>query len=160
MFLSVVLIALSDVVGSMSAVHWKTDYAQALQLARQGEKPLAVFIGEGKDGWKAVTKDRELDPEARKLLAAKYICLCVDAGQTEGKEIAALFDAKRFPTLVISDKTKAYQAFRHTGAMESRQLASVLERLTGSEPETLVRPAYYSGSTPVTPTRSIHYCPT
>ena len=107
---------------------WNHDYSLALRQARAAKKPLAVFIGTGRDGWKAVSAEGDLGPEVRRLLAEEYVCLYVDAGRAAHKELAQSFEAGRAPLLVLSTRCRTYQAYRHEGAQANVNLAVALRR--------------------------------
>jgi hypothetical protein len=128
---------------------WQSDYAQALKVAATANRPLAVFIGNGPDGYKAILGDAA---PARQALAEKYVCLYVDATQAANRDTVASFRASG-PTLVLSDKTRAYQAFRSSGPMPAEQLVGVLNRYANYQMpvyDATIRPAYYEP--PVAPT--------
>ena len=113
---------------------WNHDYDLALQQASAAKKPLAVFIGTGKDGWKAVSAEGELGPELHRLLTDEYVCLYVDAGRAVHKELAQSFEAGKSPLLVLSTRNRAYQAYRHEGAQANANLALALKRHATEEP--------------------------
>jgi hypothetical protein len=107
---------------------WNDDYGLAVRQARAAKKPLAVFVGTGRDGWKAACSEGDLGPEVRRLLAEEYVCLYVDAGQAAHKELAQSFEAGQAPLLVLSSRCRAYQAYRHEGAQPTANLALALRR--------------------------------
>ena len=113
---------------------WNNDYELALQRAGAAKKPLAVFIGTGKDGWKAVCAEGELGPEVRRLLADEYVCLYVDANRVAHKELAQKFEVGQSPLVVLSTRDGAYQAYRHAGAQANAKFALVLRRHATEEP--------------------------
>lgn len=154
MFASLHVFALALSVNTPS-IEWKSDYREALQQAESAKKPLAVFIGTGQDGWKTVSRDRDLDPSSRRVLTERYVCLYVDAATQDGKELAGRFGAKELPTLVLSDATRVYQAYRSSGGIPNGQLARVLQRHSGAD-DAVIRTNYYQG----TPARTIQSCPT
>jgi len=108
--------------------NWTCDYDLALQRARAGNKPVAVFIGTGKDGWKAICEEGDLGQEVRRLLAEHYVCLYVDASQAGQKELVQSFAVGQSPLLVLSTRDRAYQAYRHSGALGNASLAQALRR--------------------------------
>ena len=113
---------------------WNHDYDLALQQASAAKKPLAVFIGTGKDGWKAVSAEGDLGPEVRRLLADHYVCLYVDASRPVHQELVQSFRADRPPLLVLSTRDRSYQAYRHSGAQANANLAQALQRYALEEP--------------------------
>jgi hypothetical protein len=107
---------------------WNQDYAQALIQGQTAKKPVAVFIGAGADGWKAVSKDGELSFAVRRLLADHYVCVYVDAGQPAQESLVRLFEAGKSPMVVLSSQNRNYQAYRHSGTLTNTSLARALER--------------------------------
>jgi hypothetical protein len=122
---------------------WNHDYDLALQRAAAAKKPLAVFIGTGKDGWKAVCAEKDLGSEVRRLLADHYVCLYVDASRLGQQELVQSFEAGRSPLVVLSSHNRAYQAYRHAGAQANANLAQALERYAVEEPPAPTRTVVY-----------------
>jgi hypothetical protein len=162
MYTSIVLCALA---GSLSAippankVDWQSEYKAAKLKVVESGKPMAVFIGSGKDGWTKVLRDGQLSEGNRKNLTSEFVALYVDTDTAEGRTIASAFEiAGR--GLVISDRKGQAQAFSHSGDMTDAELAKTLakfaeaKRLAGTteyldrpgegyiqkvQPETIVR---------------------
>lgn len=159
---SLLLLTLVHAVGSLApSPDWKDDYRLALQRGQLEKKPLAIFINSGKNGWGETATEKELSRDVQKLLAQKYVCLYVDASTESGKSLAQSFEASRLPTVVLSDRNRAYQVHRHSGKMDNVQLAQVLQRHVATavpvrvvQPTvtrpTVTRSTYYQ-STPATP---------
>jgi hypothetical protein len=153
---------------------WFNDYGTAQQRVTTVQKPMAVFVGSGQEGWGKVLKDGTLDPALKKLLAEKFVCLYVDTDTTAGRALASSFEvASR--GLIISDRKGTAQAYSLSGALTRAELALTLEKYADGgqvvqATETLVReapavvrpatvtyptyvpqyrvvPSYYSGST-------------
>ena len=108
--------------------NWIYDYDLALQRARAGNKQVAVFIGTGKDGWKAICEEGDMGPEVRRLLADHYTCVYVDASLPRQQELVKSFKADKPPLLVLSTRDRVYQAYRHSGALGNASLAQALRR--------------------------------
>jgi hypothetical protein len=106
---------------------WKSDYREARQLALEGKKPVAVFIGNGSSGWKG-----QFDAKLHKLLKDKYVCVYVDTSTTAGKSLAKEF-AVSSSGLVISDKTGQTQSFNHSGELSKELLEKALVRYADLE---------------------------
>jgi hypothetical protein len=121
---------------------WNNDYTSALQQARTAKKPLAVFVGTGKEGWKAVAAEGDLGADVCRVLAEEYVCLYVDAGRAAHKELVQSFEADRSPLLVLSTRDRTYQAYRHAGAQTNGDLAQALRR-HAQEPVAPVAPVVY-----------------
>jgi hypothetical protein len=119
-------------VGSLSP-SWNLDYGQALKRAEATNKPVAVFIGSGSDGWKAISEEGNLSPEVRRLLRDHYICLYIDAGKAADKNLVRSFEADQLPMVVLSTTNRAYQAYRHSGTTASADLAQALRRYASED---------------------------
>lgn len=135
MLTSIVLLALSGttVPSAPAANAWKVDYTEAVREGRLVRRPLAVWIGEGPNGWQQVCKDSKLSHETHELLASKYVCLYIDRGTTAGRKLAADFEITDGPGLVISDRDGDNQAFRHAGALSGDDLSRQLRRYADPE---------------------------
>jgi hypothetical protein len=118
--------------GGISLPVWHGEYGLALRQAEATGRPVAVVIGRGKNGSSMIAKEGELGAEVRKLLAESYICLYIDAAQAE-RELVDSFEAAVMPTLVLSDRSRAYQAFRHLGVLDNAELAQVLQKYRSHE---------------------------
>jgi hypothetical protein len=149
------LLALTQVVGTVSSPDWQSDYHLALKKAEAARKPLAIVIGSGPDGWNALGQDGRLDRETRRILAEQYICLYFDVTDPAGRKSAQLFEARQTPTLVLSDRTLSHEVYRHSGPAANGELAKALERYSNyrvssnpvpAEPE--VRQSYYQPTAP------------
>ncbi len=137
---------------------WHSDYGEALKAGAAQNRPLAVFIGTGKEGWKAVSQG-ELTDDARKLLAEKYVCLYLDATHADNKRLTDAFNVSSLPVLVLSNRTRDLQAFRHAGTLDGRMLTSVLSRYSDSG--TAIRASFYEPTTTTTSgSRTVVYCRT
>lgn len=138
MFTSVTLIALAGLMPLTTSKEpaWLQDYASARSQCEKVGRPLALFVGSGPEGWKHLSQDGRLSPEAGRILAAKYVCLYVDANKKAGHELAVALEMPRHLGLVISDSSGHLQAFRHEGDLRSEDLQRYLHRY--SDPERLV----------------------
>src|SRR4051812_30211337 len=93
---------------------WLDDYATAQTRVAAIRKPMAVFVGSGKDGWGKVVRDGSLDPAVTKLLADKFVCVYIDTDTAAGRSLAGAFEvASR--GLIISDRAGTKQAFSLSG---------------------------------------------
>jgi hypothetical protein len=128
------LLALLQVCGvAIPSVNWDNDYRTALKNAERAQRPLAVFIGSGKNGWQAISRGGDFDLEVRRLLSDHYICVYLDNSDPAGKKQAESFAVSQLPALVLSDRTRAYQAFRQAGVIDSAQLTQALRRYQAHE---------------------------
>jgi thioredoxin 1 len=128
--------------GSVSAnipdlPNWQNDYGLARTRAGEIHKPIAVFIGTGKEGWSKVAREGDLDMQVSRLLAQHYVCVYVDKQTDTGKELADAFEVPAASGLIISDRTGGVEAFHHSGALSRTDLANALEKY--SDPDRRVR---------------------
>ena len=86
---------------------------------------MAVFLGTGKDGWKSVVRDGDIDSATRKLLAERYVCVYVDTQTAAAKRVAEQFDVASHG-LIISDRTGASQAYSLSGKLSKAELTQTL----------------------------------
>jgi hypothetical protein len=123
---------------------WLADYGTAQARVTAAGKPMAVFVGQGHDGWSKVVRDGALDPELNKLLADKYVCLYVDTDTAAGRKLAGAFQVAR-RGLVISDRAGTSQAFSLSGDLTRAELGRALVKYADSAEaqvtETVVRQA-------------------
>lgn len=124
---------------------WLDDYGQAQERVAVVKKPMAVFVGIGKDGWGSIVRDGGVDPAMKKLLAEKFVCVYVDTETSYGKTLAAKFEvASR--GLIISDRQGTAQAYSLSGTLTKTELEQTLEKYSDSKAdikstETVVREA-------------------
>ena len=133
MFPCVALVLLHYVDVTSYGQVWHRDYALALEQARAAHKPLAVFIGSKKGGWHHIAQEGQLSPEVRRQLSEAYVCLYLDASRPEGRQLADSFEASDVPTLVLSDHSRGYQAYRHAGVLDNARLAAILQKYSRVE---------------------------
>lgn len=159
----------SGVSANVAAPVWQSDYRTAKVQALESSKPLAVFIGHGKNGWQNVLANTAFDEKTSKLLGEKYVCLYVDTDVSSGSVLAKAFEV---PTsgLVISDRSGTIQAFSHAGTLTPSDMSKVLVRYSemfqtkGTEslshvnaPMTSTSGYTPSGATPGSPTPMYYY---
>jgi hypothetical protein len=122
-----VLAATSPEIGSKS-LRWENDYRQARSVAISAEKPLAVFVGKGADGWKKIVRNGQLDADSQKSLAERYVIVYVNQDTNAGRKTAEAFELSGKQGLVISDRTGKLQAFRLEGDLTCSDLSQRLTR--------------------------------
>ncbi len=155
MYTTVCLLALHVYGATTLSPAWNRDYDVAMKRAKVAGKPLAVFIASGNNGWTALCEDGKLGQKARRLLEDEYVCLYVDASQASEKRVVDSFEAGQLPLLVLSDRSRAYQLYRHAGALNNARLAEVLQRYTQEEtPQAANANSYYTGNYYSAPCRS------
>lgn len=118
-------------------------YSKALSLAQEQKKPVAVFIGQGTEGFTKLVTDGGLTADAAKALKAEYVCLYVDATTEAGKDLAGSFQMTE--GVILSDRSGGLQALRHEGAISPVVLNSYA--VTYSQPALAVTQTSYSGRT-------------
>jgi hypothetical protein len=124
---------------------WLDDYGIAQKRVASIKKPMAVFVGNGKEGWESVVRDGGLDPAVNKLLAEKYVCVYVNTDTAEGRALAGRFEvASR--GLIISDRKGTSQAYSLSGSLTKAELVKTLEQYADQNgevrnTETVVREA-------------------
>src|SRR5262249_34213386 len=107
MYTSVVYFALAGIaVGDIAAPAtpaWLTDYRQACERAKKERRPLAVFVGTGKDGYHKVSREGVLGADVQKALAQSYVCVYLDVAKADAKQLAGAFEIRKGRGLVISN---------------------------------------------------------
>ena len=140
MYTSLVLFALSGFSSPAemtTSPSWLMDYSLAREQGINGKKPLAVFVGSGKEGWDKLVRKGSLEQEHNRLLVASYVCVYLDTATTDGKRMAGLFNLESGPGLIISDHSGKYMAFHHAGDLPAPDLTKYLSRY--ADPERVVR---------------------
>ncbi len=136
MYTSVLLLALSGVAAPADAAEgpsWEKDYGIALKQAEQEKKPVAVFLCPGKAGYDKLCRDGGLGDEAKKALAADYVCVHIDTSSADGKDMAKDFGLSNAKGLVLSDRGGQKQALRYEGDMTSSELGGYLRRFASPD---------------------------
>lgn len=127
------IMALAAMVAGLSATNvpsapsWLDDYGAALKAVSAANKPMAVFVGGGKDGWQKVVRDGGVDPTTTRLLAQKFVCVYVDTETANGRSLASAFQVGSHG-LIISDKTGAAQAFSLSGTLTRQELRETIAK--------------------------------
>ncbi len=130
MYTSVMLVALAGLSAAPEAsqVSWEASYTAASKKGSQTNKPLAVFVGSGAQGWKGVTSEKKLSAAAVALLREGYVCVYVDATTPAGEKLASAFELNGTGGLVLSTRNGKSQAFSHVGEMTTADLESTLKK--------------------------------
>lgn len=115
---------------------WQKDYNAAKLQAKEAQKPLAVFIGTGTDGWTTLIREGSSDPTVNRVLMENYVCVYADRSTPAGQRLAEVFEVANGTGLVISDKTGSVQAYHHSGLLARADLTRTLERY--ADPDRLV----------------------
>jgi hypothetical protein len=155
MYTSIAMLALSSLLGALpQEPAWQSDYQRAYKQGKAEKKPLAVFIGAGRNGYLKIAEEGKLTPETKLLLTEKYVCVYLDIATKGGQESAAGF---RLDTgIVLSDRVGEMQAFRHGGILSGKDLVKYLEQF--ARPNLVVRTttrhgvdrsSYYPAESPI-----------
>ena len=132
---------------------WLSDYTVARQLGRMVQRPLAVVVGSGQEGWEKLSQDGKLGKDVNRLLAANYVCVYVDSSAPSTRALTDALEVSGGPGLVISDHSGQVQAFHHQGNLAESTLTDHLRRY--ADPQRVVR---YTETNPVQ--RVSYYPPT
>lgn len=119
------------VVGLMavgSLPNLQTDYRKALTISASEQKPVAVFIARGSDGYAKLVSEGTLGSEATDALKQKYVPIYVNTATDTGVALARSFGMSE--GLVISNRTGSVQALRHEGTVSQTELSGYLKRFT------------------------------
>lgn len=136
---------------------WLNDYTLAQLRVASVQKPMAVFVGSGKDGWGKVVRDGVLDPDLKRTLANKFVCLYVDTDTTHGRSLAGAFEVAS-KGLVISDRAGTTQAYSLSGDLTKDELSRTLAKY--AEPDREVRSTEsVVRDAPVTVRQVVQYAP-
>lgn len=111
---------------------WLSDYSAAQTRVAAVGKPMAVFVGSGKDGWGKVIRDGALSPELKRLLANKFVCVYVDTDTAAGRSLAGAFEVAS-KGLIISDRAGAAQAYSLSGDLTKDELSRTLAKYADSD---------------------------
>jgi hypothetical protein len=140
MYTSVTLVALVGLFTAASTPQgprWHSDYGVAKRDAQQAGKPLAVFVGTGRNGHARLSQEGRLSPPTLQFLAVNYVCLYVDTKSTAGQSLADQLAIRQDCGLVISDRSGQGQAFYHDGDLPEADLTRYLSRF--ADPNLVVR---------------------
>jgi hypothetical protein len=142
--LAVLALAGSLTTGASPSPGWQPDYTQALTVASEQRKPIAVFIGQGSDKVKQMLSDGRISSDSVRLLRDSYIPVFIDTDTTVGRELSSRFELSE--GLVISGPGGTHQALRHVGAIVGSDLTRQLEKYASAgHPATTVSTVNSSG---------------
>jgi hypothetical protein len=113
---------------------WLNDYTLAQLRVAAVHKPMAVFVGSGKDGWAKLVRDGALDPDLKRTLANKFVCLYVDTDTAHGRSLAGAFEVGS-KGLIISDRVGTSQAFSLSGDLTKDELSKTLAKYADPDRE-------------------------
>jgi hypothetical protein len=126
MYTSLVLFALAAPAAD-DTLTWVKDYPAARRLSAEKNKPIAVFLGEGKTGYDKVVQGG-LTERTRQLLQDNYIPVYINTTTEEGRSLAQQFDMPGGQGIVISSHNGKLQAFSHPGELPNTELNARLQR--------------------------------
>lgn len=116
---------------------WLTNYAEAQQLARSQNRPLAVFVAPGSDSHERVVNEGTLTMKTRKVLQDSYVCVHLDAFGSESRSTVQALAVKKGRGVILSDRSGDYQAFHCDGMLPEHVLLAKLKQF--SESDSLVK---------------------
>jgi hypothetical protein len=127
---SILTFALAGVLlaGQSNAPTWESSYGQAQQRSASMQKPMAVFLGFGPNGWSQVVRDGAPSAQISQILGEKYLCVYIDMTTPHGMKLAQAFAIDGEPGVVLSNATGDSQAFWHAGKMTNPGLARYLQK--------------------------------
>jgi hypothetical protein len=140
MYTSLLLLAMTIQATSQDGAEptWARDYAQALKRGTSENKPIAVFLGTGDQGFTQTVSSGSLSSEVSDILSTQYICVYIDTTTPQGKRMADAFSMPSGRGIVLSDRSGVYQMFSREGALSNQEMVRQLQT-NGS------RTSYYSG---------------
>src|SRR5581483_4885253 len=110
---------------------WR-DYFIAAETGTRENRPLAVFVGKGKNGFHQVVREGKLSEDVLRYLPKQYVCAYVNIDSPEGKALAGSLAITKGTGLVISDRTGSFQVYHHNGAFaDGATLLKHLQRFAG-----------------------------
>ena len=147
MYTSLAFLAFTHLLAVPSSPSWANDYWRALKQGQLEQKPLAVFVGSGQEGYRSVARERNL-PGSVQSLARNYVWVYLDTTTPGGQELARDLNITKGTGLVISDRTGTLQALHHDGDLAVADLERHLERFADpgfvvQTTESNVRTSYY-----------------
>ncbi|MSQ93926.1 MAG: hypothetical protein EXR98_05140 [Gemmataceae bacterium] len=150
---------------------WKNSYLEARDHGQKVKKPLAVFVGAGAAGFQQIVQDGAFSSDIRKILAAEYTLVYLDADRADHKRLIGELGISSRKGLVLSDRAGDTQAFFHDGTLSEAELTSQLRHY--ADPALIVRSTSttssgrysfyppngsYSSGTSASPSRSTRNC--
>jgi hypothetical protein len=129
MHTSIIVLAFSGFAptAEVDRLTWLNDYYAAVEQGAERNRPVAVFLASGQNGWKKVARGN-LSSEAQRVLASQYVCVHVDTATPEGRRLARAFEIPSGLGIVISDRTGQLQAFSHEGDLSDAKMVRYLRR--------------------------------
>ncbi|MCA9266942.1 MAG: thioredoxin family protein [Planctomycetales bacterium] len=128
---------------------WTSDYAQALDAARAGSKPLLVVFHQPNQPEQAIQQVGYTQDNSATAMLENYELCQIDVSTENGKRVAEAFRAKSFPYTVITDKTAKRVIYRKAGAFsDSQWITTLADYRKGVAPVTYVQQGSVVGDCP------------
>lgn len=108
---------------------WHVNYATARAQSAAKLRPMAIFFGNGANGYRSLVTDGFTD-EISRILARQYVSVYIDTSTADGKSLAEQFEVPS--GLVISDRTGKQQVFWHKGTLSRAVLIGHLNSYGGA----------------------------
>ncbi len=114
-------------------IEWSADYGASLATTRANDRPLLVQLERPNTG-SAEMKPAALGESLDYLLLAKYDRCRIDVTTEYGAKVAKVFQATRFPSTVIIDRTGRRILFRKQGHFTPSDWSATLARYADGRP--------------------------
>lgn len=119
------LVAVITISGSSGELTWLDNYGEALQLARDTQKPLLIVIDDSSQAQRFDHVRLASDATQVQLLSGFQLCR-IDASTEYGQRVAEVFRAEQFPFVAMTDNTGTWIKFRSSGSMSRDEWTSTL----------------------------------
>jgi hypothetical protein len=106
---------------------FELDYKHARTIATSSQKPIAVFVGSGAEGWSKLVRNGNFELDSLKLMADRFVLVYADVETESGRKLATALQLGK-QGLVISNRGGELQVFRHDGELEAVELTRHLTR--------------------------------
>jgi hypothetical protein len=127
---------LSLFVAQAPAAEWLGDYASAYWTAQREGKPLLVVFEKPSASSSRLQQISDSSRLTESILLSPYTLCRISVTTEQGRKIAALFGATRFPYVVITDKQQYQIIHRKAGKVSDLDWATMLiSHREGSRPK-------------------------
>ena len=133
-----------------ASIDWHHNYREARAIGISKQKPLAMFIASGKDGWAKILADGAFDAKIKNLLTENYVAVFIDRDTTEGQKTISAFGLGNQPALIISNRAGDLQAFRHEGTLTETDLTVCLNRYSSASHVVTITESLFNATSRVT----------
>src|SRR4051812_34524339 len=107
-----------------AALDWRTDYARALEEAKQSGKPILVVVGTDNCHWCKQLDSRTLEvPEVEKLVNGRFVPFKLDADRQP--DLAKALKVQMYPSLYFASSSGSIVGYQE-GFVEAEPLKAKL----------------------------------